>query len=93
MFADPMYLKTFLLYLLLANVVNFCLFAWDKQRARRGAWRVQERTLFVWAILGGALGGLLGMYVFHHKTRHPKFKWGFPLIILLQVGLIYYLYR
>lgn len=91
MLASQIYLKTFLYYILLVNTVSFCLFAGDKRRARQGAWRISERTLFLWAILGGASGGLLGMYVFRHKTKHLIFKWGFPLIIVLQGALIYYL--
>lgn len=93
MLADQMYLNIFLLYFLFTNIVSLGLFAWDKQRARRGAWRIKERTLLLWAILGGSLGGLLGMYAFRHKTQHFKFKWGLPLIILLQAGLIFYLCR
>lgn len=90
---SQIYLKIFLYYLLLVNTVSFCLFAGDKRRARQGGWRIPERTLFLWAIVGGALGGLLGMYVFRHKTQHIIFKWGFPLIILLQLSFVYYLYR
>lgn len=84
--------KIFLAYLLFVNAASFGLFAWDKNQARRGGWRIQERTLFLWAILGGAWGGLLGMYILRHKTRHPQFTWGFPLICLLQTALLIYLY-
>ncbi len=93
MLESQLYLRIFLFYLLFANTVSFVLMARDKQRARRGGWRLQERTLFLWAILGGSLGGLMGMYGFRHKTRHLKFKLGFPLIFLLQVALFYYLYK
>ncbi len=84
------YLELVLLYLLIINIINFGLFAWDKQRARNGAWRIRERDLFLVAALGGSLGGWLGMYLFHHKTLHFKFRWGFPLIILLQLGFLCY---
>ena len=50
------------------------------------AWRIPEKTLFLPAILGGALGGVAGMRLFHHKTRHWYFKYGFPLLLLLQLA-------
>lgn len=84
-------IKILLLYLLIINVINLALFGLDKRRAKSGAWRVRERDLFLVAIAGGSLGGWLGMYLFRHKTQHLKFKLGFPLIILLQLGLLVYL--
>lgn len=74
------------LYLLLASLTAFCLMGIDKRRARRGKWRVSEKALFLPALLGGALGGVLGMRVFHHKTRHWYFRWGFPLLLALQLA-------
>ena len=79
------------LYLLAVNVAAFLLMGADKGRARRGVWRVPERTLFLPALLGGALGGTLGMKVFRHKTRHWYFRWGFPLLLVLQIGLLAWL--
>lgn len=76
------------LYLLAVNLAAFALMGADKGRARRGAWRVPERTLFLPALLGGALGGTLGMRVFHHKTRHWYFRWGFPLLLALQLAAL-----
>ena len=90
MLMEGIYCKILLIYLLLLNIGNFMLFGWDKQRARRGEWRSRESSFFLLALLGGALGGWLGMRVFHHKTRHLKFRWGFPLIILLQLCLVFY---
>jgi len=75
------------LYLLAVNAAAFCLMGTDKRRARRGTWRVSEKALFLPAILGGTLGGLLGMRVFHHKTRHWYFRFGFPLLLALQLAL------
>ena len=72
------------LYLLAANLTAFCLMGRDKRRARKGAWRISEKTLFLAAVLGGALGGVLGMKVFRHKTRHWYFRFGFPLLLALQ---------
>ena len=74
------------LYLLAVNLAAFVLMGADKRKARRGAWRISERTLFLPALLGGALGGVLGMRTFHHKTRHWYFRWGFPLLLALQLA-------
>lgn len=78
------------------SLLNFCLMGADKRRAKTGAWRVRERTFFLIALFGGAPGGVLGMYVFHHKTRHWYFKFGLPFLLLLQilgVGVFLYLRR
>ena len=80
-----------LIYLLIINVISCGLFAWDKRRSQQGAWRIRESDLLLFAIIGGSLGGLMGMYAFHHKTHHIKFKVGIPLILLLQVILAFYL--
>ncbi|HWQ73728.1 MAG TPA: DUF1294 domain-containing protein [Syntrophomonas sp.] len=82
--------KLLLLYLIAVNLVSLLLFFEDKRRAQTGRYRIRERSLFLWALVGGTWGGWLGMYLFHHKTRHLKFQLGFPLIILLQLGIIYY---
>ena len=74
------------LYLSAVNLAAFVLMGADKRKARRGAWRISERTLFLPALLGGALGGVLGMRTFHHKTRHWYFRWGFPLLLALQLA-------
>ena len=76
------------LCLLCANLTAFFLMGTDKRRARRGKRRVPERTLFLPAVLGGALGGTLGMHLFHHKTRHWYFRWGFPLLLILQLAAL-----
>ena len=81
------------LYLLAANLAAFVLMGLDKRRARRGSWRLSERALFLFPVLGGALGGLLGMRAFHHKTRHKKFTVGVPLLLLCQLALVFWLWR
>lgn len=60
----------------------------DKRKAKKGKWRISERTLFLVALLGGAIGSTIGMHVFHHKTRHWYFKFGFPTLALLQIVLL-----
>lgn len=74
------------LYLLAVNLAAFVLMGLDKRRARLGKWRVSEKALFFPAVLGGALGGTVGMRMFHHKTRHWYFRFGFPLLLLIQLG-------
>ena len=81
-----MMIKVWLVWCLCAGVILFSLMGFDKRRARKDKRRVPEKTLFAWAVLGGALGGWLGMRVFHHKTRHWYFRYGFPLLTLLEVA-------
>ena len=69
------------------NLAAILLMGADKRRARRGGWRVSEKTLFLFPALGGALGGLLGMKVFRHKTKHWYFWAGFWGLLLVQTGL------
>ena len=77
-------------YLVLINAAAFVLMLADKQKARRGVWRIPEATLLGVAILGGSVGAIAGMELFRHKTRHWKFKLGLPLILALQMGLFLY---
>ena len=74
-------------YLAAVNLAAFALMGVDKRRARRGDWRISEKALFLPAVLGGALGGLLGMRVFHHKTKHWYFRFGMPALLIVQVIL------
>ena len=75
-------------YLFCVNLAAFAAMGWDKYRAKRpGRRRVPEKRLFLLALLGGALGGTAGMFLFRHKTRHWYFRWGFPAILALEAGL------
>ena len=67
------------------NIFGFILMGSDKKRAERKILRISEFTLFLAAILGGSLGEIIGAKVFHHKTRHPKFMIGLPIILLLEL--------
>ena len=78
-----------LYYLIVINVVTFLVYGIDKWKAKQGSWRISEATLMVLAIVGGSIGALLGMKIWHHKTMHKKFKYGLPLILLAQIALIY----
>ena len=75
-------------YLILVNALTFLLMLIDKQKAKRGAWRIPEATLLGVAAMGGSIGGILGMRLFRHKTRHLKFSLGLPLILAAQIVLI-----
>ena len=62
----------------------------DKQKAKRGKWRIPEKTLFLLAIIGGSLGTTFGMHMFRHKTKHWYFKFGMPFIMTVQIILMIY---
>ena len=83
------------LYLLIClaavNVAAFAAMGIDKARAKAGAWRIPEATLFLLAVLGGSVGGILGMQLFHHKTTHKTFTVGFPAILVCQLALAAYI--
>ncbi|MBQ0164810.1 MAG: DUF1294 domain-containing protein [Bacteroidaceae bacterium] len=69
------------------TLLTFSAFGVDKWKARHGRWRIPEATLLLMAALGGSIGALLGMRVWHHKTLHRKFTLGIPLILTLQAAL------
>lgn len=75
------------------NVITFLVYGIDKWKAKKEKWRIPESTLLLLAVVGGSIGALLGMKVWHHKTMHKKFKYGIPLIIVLQIGVLGYLLK
>ena len=81
--------QTIVYILIVINVITFLIYGIDKWKAKQGSWRISEATLLLLAIIGGCIGALLGMQVWHHKTMHKKFKYGLPLILLSQIALIY----
>ena len=80
-------------FLLAINIATFLLYGIDKYKAKKGKWRISEATLLMMAAIGGSIGAWAGMRLWHHKTMHKKFKYGIPLIILLQVALVFYLHN
>ena len=78
-------------YLLAVNTTSFLLYGIDKYKAKNGRWRISEATLLMMAVIGGSIGACVGMRLWHHKTMHKKFKYGIPIIIILQVVLAVYL--
>lgn len=86
-------MKYLYLYLLIINAVGFLLMLVDKFKARRGLWRIPEATLMGVAALGGSVGSLIGMYLVRHKTQHPKFTVGIPVILVIQIILAFWLMK
>jgi uncharacterized membrane protein YsdA (DUF1294 family) len=79
------------LYLFM-NLLGFFMMASDKQRAKKGKYRISERNLWTIAVVGGAAGMTAGMQVFRHKTKHLQFKWGLPaLAVIHAAGWLIYL--
>ena len=84
-------MKVFLIYLLIINVITFFTYGIDKWKAKRSKWRIPESTLLMMAVMGGSIGAWLGMKVWQHKTMHKKFKYGVPVILLVQVTIGVYI--
>ena len=76
------------LYLITINIVTFLIYGLDKWKAKRDAYRVSEKTLLTLAIIGGSIGAYAGMHYFRHKTRHWYFRYGIPVIIVVQLALV-----
>ena len=70
------------------NVITFVVYGIDKLKAKKGKWRVPETTQLLLAIVGGSVGAWCGVKVWHHKTMHAKFKYGIPLIMAMQAGIL-----
>jgi len=82
-------IKFALYYLVLINLIGIIIMAYDKCRAINHKWRVPEAHLFFIAVIFGSLGSILGMFLFHHKTKHLKFTIGMPLILIIQLVILY----
>lgn len=86
------YCKIFLVFLLAMSIITFILYGIDKRKAIKNKWRIKEITLLGFSLFGGAIGGIIGMTVFHHKTKHWYF-WAVNIIgIILHALLIYFIY-
>ena len=89
--------KILLIYLAVISLVSVITTAWDKFCAKRDMWRVPEKTLIIMSILGGSVAMYVTMKTIRHKTKHPKFMVGIPVIIFLQVAAVaavwYFLYK
>lgn len=79
----------FILYLALINLFAFIEMGYDKSQAKKGGRRTPEKRLMGLAAAGGALGGLIGMRIFRHKTKHASFVYGFPLLLVLNAVCVF----
>lgn len=76
------------IYLIVINLISFAFFGADKRRARQHRWRIPEATLLTYSFIGGGTGSLMGMLIFHHKTRKMKFRILVPISTFLWIGII-----
>lgn len=83
-------IQNIIIYLIIINILGFLLMYIDKQKAKKGAWRIPEKTLFIVTTLGGGIGTIAGMYLFRHKTQKLNFVVGLPLITILEILLVIY---
>ena len=81
-------IKNLIIYFIIINIIAFLAMFIDKKKAEKNRWRIKESTLLILALIGGSIGAIAGMYVFHHKTQKPRFYIGIPIIIILQILLI-----
>lgn len=82
--------KLLIVYVAAVNVVAFVVYGVDKYKAQKAKWRIRESTLLLLAAIGGSAGAWLGMKIWHHKTRHAKFRYGVPAILLIQLAVVLY---
>ena len=77
----------FVNYLIIINIITFFIYGFDKWKAKRRKRRISEISLLALAVIGGGIGAWIGMKVWHHKTLHKKFRYGVPVILMIQVAL------
>lgn len=80
--------KNIVIYLIIINVIAFLAMSIDKRKAQKNKRRIPEKTLFTLVALGGGIGGILGMYLFRHKTKKTRFVIGFPSILIFEVLIV-----
>ena len=80
-----------ILYLLAINIIGFFVMVIDKNKAKKGTYRISEKFIFILSLIGGSLGGYIGMYTVRHKTKHLKFTVGIPITIIINIICIYYI--
>ena len=76
-----------IIYFVSINVITFVVYALDKRKAKQSKWRIRESTLLGMAAVGGSIGALLAMKILRHKTLHPQFKYGVPLMLVAQIAI------
>lgn len=84
-------MRNIIIYVIIINIIGFLAMYIDKQKAKKGKWRIPEKTLFIITALGGGIGTIAGMYTFRHKTQKPAFIIGLPFITILEIiGILYF---
>lgn len=84
-------MQNIIIYLIIINIIGFLVMYIDKQKAKKGKWRIPEKTIFIITVLGGGIGTISGMYTFRHKTQKLHFTIGLPTITILEIiGVIYF---
>ncbi len=89
-FQELFSMRNIILYFIVINIFGFFIMWLDKRKAKKGAWRIPEKTLFIITALGGGIGTIAGMYTFRHKTQKIQFVIGFPFITILEIVTIIY---
>ena len=77
-----------IIYLVIINIIGFLAMGLDKLKAKKGMWRIPENSLFTICLIGGGIGTISGMYIFHHKTQKLQFKIGMPCILVLEILIV-----
>lgn len=88
---DIFNLRNIIIYLVIMNLFGFLIMLIDKKKAEYDKWRIPEKTLLLVSLFGGSIGTLVGMYVFHHKTKKARFFIGMPMILIFQIISIVYI--
>lgn len=89
-FEEIFTIQNIIIYFIVINLFGFFIMWLDKRKARKGKWRIPEKTLFIITALGGGIGTIAGMYAFRHKTQKIAFVIGFPFITILEILLAIY---
>lgn len=87
---DIFTIKNIIIYFVIINIIGFLIMYIDKQKAKKGKWRIPEKTLFIITALGGGIGTIAGMYTFKHKTQKIAFVIGLPAITIIEIAAIIY---
>lgn len=86
-------MKYLLIYLLAINLISFIAYGIDKRKAIKNKWRIKEATLLGLSFIGGSIGALMGMIIFHHKTKKPRFKIGVPVMLIFHLVILFFCYH
>ena len=87
---DVFSVQNIIIYFIVINLIGFAVMFIDKQKAKRGSWRIPENTIFIITAIGGGIGTIAGMYIFRHKTKKWTFTIGLPVLLILDILAIIY---